>query len=178
MRLQIFDNFSILLLGHNYYIKGVDLAIDALLQLPKEMNAHLDIIMGDNVEKNTKIIITKYGKIPNEVSILNPTSDICKMYESHKIFLSASIEEGFSYAINEAYYCGAQVVSSDLPPILEVNLPGVIRFSSGDILSLVNALKRAYEERFNYSNSPSYVEQHLSLDVWANNMLRIFGLID
>lgn len=170
------DNFSILLLGHNYFIKGVDVAIQAVSELSKEMNIHLDIVMGDHLEKNISIIKEKYGKIPNCISILQPTLDIVNLYQSHQVFLNASIEEGMSYANIEAYYCGALTILSNIPQNIEPNLPNVLYFNSGEVNSLKEALKKAYTIKETYSNNPNYVEENFSLDRWSNEIIKLIGL--
>jgi len=170
------DTFSILLLGHNYYIKGVDIAIEAIKSLYSNFDIHLDIVMGDRLEKNTSLIKSKYGEIPKCVSIIKPTQNVIGLYQSHTAFLNASIEEGMSYANIEAYYCGSLFISSDIPQNKEPNLPGVIYFKSGDVESLKCALIKAYKTRNEYKNDCEYVEKEFSLNRWSKEMIDILKL--
>lgn len=167
---------NILLFGYNYYVKGVDLAIDAVCRLSQECNIHLDIVMGDNFEQNKATISRRYGSIPSCVTLLPPTNNIQKLYDNHRIFLNASRAEGISYAVIEAYYCGLLCVLSDIPATLETNLPNVVYFSNGNSESLYVALKEALAKIGNYSNDIKYVEEKFSITEWCTKLIKIFGL--
>lgn len=173
---NVCEKFNILLLGHNYYIKGVDVAIEAILQLSNELDVHLDIIMGDKLEDNKKIIIEKYGLLPTCISILEPTNKIVDLYQNHQVFLNASREEGMSYANLEAYYCGALFVSSDIAQNKEPQLPNAIYFRCGSVEDLKRAILHAFSLKNSYSNNCDYVEKNFSLEVWASNICNIMGI--
>lgn len=169
--------FRVLLFGYNYYVKGVDVAIRAMLQLAEKLDdVHLDIIMGDNFESNTERIIQEFGKIPDCVSILEPTNDIAPFYHSHTVFLNASRSEGGSYAILEAYYSGALCVLSDVPATRESDLPNAILFRSEDSDSLVAALIEAHGQKDVYENDPEYVASMFSIDQWSNCIIETLGV--
>lgn len=168
--------FNILLFGYTYYIKGVDLAIEAAIELNKKFPVHLDIVMSANMEKNTSIIIQKYGCIPSCVSLLEPVSNVVELYKKHKVFLNASISEGMSYANIEAYYCGNLCVYSNIPQNKAPGLPNVIYFTSGSIDSLIKAIYNAYKQKESYANDIKYVERNFSLQSWADKMVKIMNL--
>lgn len=168
--------FSILLFGHNYYFKGVDLAIRAVTELNKRYPIHLDIVMSNNMEKNRQTIMDTYGNIPSCVSLLEPVSNVVELYKNHAFFLNASIEEGMSYANIEAYYCGNLCIFSDIPQNKEPNLPNVIYFSSGSLDGLINAIDIAVHMYSDYRNDTNYVVQSFSIQSWADRMVRIMEL--
>lgn len=170
------DDFKILLFGYNYYVKGVDIALESIIEFSKIVNAHLDIVMSDNLKKNVNIILEKYKKIPNCLTILEPEHDVSKLYSEHQVYLNASRSEGFSYANLEAYYSGLQCVFSDIPAIKEANLPNVIYFESGNVKSLISALKKAYQQRNNFKNDLEYIENNFSLQKWAEDVACIMSL--
>lgn len=170
------SEFNILLFGHNYYIKGVDLAIEAVIEINKKIPVHLDIVMSNNMEENKRIILDKYNCIPSCISILDPVSNVVELYKKHKVFLNASIEEGMSYANIEAYYCGNLCVFSDIPQNKEPGLPNIIYFSSGSLEDLVEAIYTAYEQRDNYENDTKYVVNDFSLQSWADKMTNIMNI--
>lgn len=170
------QTFSILLFGYNYYVKGVDLAITATKLASEIINVHLNIVMGDNYEENVKKIIGQFGAIPDFVTILSPTHNIAELYKSNSVFLNASRSEGGSYAILEAYYCGALCVVSDVPATKESNLPGVIYFKSDDFNSLKEAILEAYSKINTYSNNTKYIEDNYSLSNWSNKMEEIMKI--
>jgi len=167
---------NILLFGHNYYIKGVDIAIEAVIDLSRIYNVHLDIVMGDKALENSQIIKDKYGKIPECVSLLEPTNDVSKLYNEHQIFLNASKEEGMSYANIEAYYSGCLFVSSDIPQNREPNLPGVIYFENRNVDDLKRAIVESFNSKNKYENDLNYVEKYFSTESWAREIINIFCL--
>ena len=169
--------FKVLLFGYNYYIKGVDVAIEALLKFnSKHSIMKLDIVFGDNLAKNTNIIIEKYGKIPENVFILEPIQNVSKLYKEHSVYLNASRSEGFSYANMESYYCGTMCVQSNIPANLEQNLPGTIYFKSGNSDSLLEALEKAYSIKDTYVNDLKHIEENKNIDIWSKTILKIIKL--
>lgn len=171
------NGFNVLLFGYNYYVKGVDVAIKAVMKARKIINdIHLDIVMGNNLLENKQRIIKEFGEIPDCVSVLEPTHDIVSLYNSHKVFLNASRSEGGSYAILEAYYCGSLCVVSDVPATKESNLPGVIYFESEVDDDLMKSLLYAYSIKDNYQNNVDYVAESFSVDNWSKNIIQIMQL--
>lgn len=171
------EKFSVLLFGYNYYVKGVDVAIKAVLKVKKIISGiHLDIVMGDNLEENTNRIEREFGAVPECVSILRPTNNIKPYYQNHAVFLNASRSEGGSYAILEAYYSGALCVLSDVPATREANLPNVILFKNEDPDSLAEALIEAHRVKDTYENIADYVEGKYSIDTWSKNIMRILKI--
>lgn len=170
------DEFNVLLFGYNYFVKGDDIAIKAVADFSLKHNIHLDIVMSDNLELNKNQIQKDFGCIPNCVSILEPSHDIVSLYTSHQVFLNASRSEGISYAIIEAYYCGALCIVSNVPATLETNLPNVIYFKTGSSEDLTNALEQGYLIRKSYLNDIDYVEKNFSLEAWSNKLIKIFQL--
>ena len=170
-------DFKILLFGYNYYVKGVDIAIRAVLEARKTIGQmHLDIIMGDNLEANCKKIIQEFGEIPDCVSILEPTNDIKVYYQNHTVHLNSSRSEGASFAILEAYYSGALCVLSDVPGTIQYNLPNVYLFKREDTKALAKQLIEAYRNKDSYCNNPDYVQNRFSVDTWSKNIIEILKL--
>lgn len=171
------EKFLILLFGYNYFVKGVDIAIKAVMKAKKVISdIHLDIIMGDNLTENTERIIREFGSIPECVTILKPTNNIKPFYQNHTVFLNASRSEGGSYAILEAYYSGALCVLSDVPATKEANLPNAILFKSEDSDSLAEALIKAYKIKDTYINNAEYVENKFPIDGWSKVIMNIMKL--
>ncbi len=170
-------DFRILLFGYNYSVKGVDIAIKAVLKAKETIDdLHLDIIMGDNLEANSQRIIQEFGGIPSCVSILQPTNNIKPFYQNHTVFLNASRSEGGSYAILEAYYSGALCVISDVPATKESKLPDAILFESENPDALADAFVKAYQIKDTYSNNVEYVENNFSIDSWSEKIIEMMEL--
>lgn len=168
--------FNILFFGYNYYVKGCDLIVEAANNLSKDYDIHLDIVFGDNFEKNKKIILEKYNGIPKCVTILEPTNNISDYYKTHQVFVNASRSEGMSYANIEAYYSGCLTVFSNIQQNTTVGLPNVIYFESGDSKNLEKAILKAYKNRNFYENDCDFVEKNYSVESWAKRILTIFDI--
>lgn len=165
---------DVLLFGYSYYVKGVDVAIEALNMLNKKRKVTLDIVLSDHFEHNKNIIIEKYGKIPDFINLLKPTNDVAHLYRNHKIYLNASRTEGLSYANIEAYYCGCNCVLSDILPNKEVGLSELEFFKSENAKDLMIKLDKALDKP--NCNSQKEVMEKFGLENWASKLIAIlFG---
>lgn len=171
------DKVNILMFGYNYYVKGVDLAVEAVLRLNRDYrDVHLDIVFSANFEENKNKILKRYGKIPDCITLLPPTSDVASLYGSHRIFVNSSRSEGLSFANIESYYSGMLCVFSSIPANVEAHLPGVFYFEPNNSNELYKTLREACALGDDYSNDLSYVENHFSLSKWSDRLIRILGL--
>jgi len=170
------DEFSVLLFGYNYYVKGVDIAIDAIIKLQNKINVHMDIVMSDHYDDNINIIKNKYGKIPDCVSILEPIPNVVDLYKTHSVYLNASRSEGLSYANLEAYYCGAFCILSNIPQNKEAGLPNVLYFESKNSTDLSNKILDSYKTIKFYSNDINYLKQKFNINAWSNRIIKILKL--
>ncbi len=105
---------NILILGTDFYRKGVDCALNAIKPIAEKYNLCLQIVT--HTHQETKDLVEKVmGKLPQWVNICNPTETIGDYYRASKIFLSPSEAEGFCYAVHEAIYCNCMVLKTDIP---------------------------------------------------------------
>lgn len=105
---------NLLILGTDFYRKGVDAALKAVELLDNKEDLRLNII-SHNEDQTLSLVIKTLGFIPNWVKILSPSSNIGDYYRNVEIFLSPSINEGLCYANMEAIYCGAMVIKTAIP---------------------------------------------------------------
>ena len=162
-----------LMFGYNIDIKGVDLAVDAFWKIPEE-KATLDIVVTTYYEEVKSELISKYGSLPGGVRLIAPESDVNKLYLSHDAFLSASRTEGFGYALVEAYYVGLPIIASDIQSSIDLGLPNVSYFQSGNALSLGDKLMTLIPNIGNVQNDRNYVSTHFSVDAWSDAVLSLY----
>ena len=105
---------NLLILGTDFYRKGVDIAIKAIEPIAAKYNICLHIIT-HSPDDTKDHVLDVMGSFPEWVHLLSPTEFIGDYYRASDIFLSPSREEGFCYAIHEALYCGCMAFKSDLP---------------------------------------------------------------
>ncbi len=171
---------KVLIFGYNWYVKGVDLALEAVAELVREQrNVVLLISVAANQEKLEQYILERFGKIPPWVKMLEPRNDIASYYRFADLFISPSRQEGFCYALVEATYCKVPVVASDIPAQKNLKLAGDVWVKAGD----TGRLKAGIEKALNSSNQElletqkTIVAEHYQLDSWAQKVLDIYKQI-
>lgn len=108
-------DLSVMMFGADFERKGVDIAYKAINDLRKKGNKIVLWIVcsiNEAVCKEKLKKMTETNEIPNWVRFLPPRQDIATYYKAANIFISPSREEGFTYAIPEAAYCGCKVIAT------------------------------------------------------------------
>jgi len=172
----------ILMFGWPYYRKGVDIAIDAIMQMNSDgsdLMLAISLAGGKNIIENE--IKKKLGTIPDWIKILDPREDIATYYHASDLFISPSREEGYTFAVLEAAYCGCMIAVSsiggnpkDIPytEIFESENSGkmkdcIMRILNWDELE-INKIRKVQRE---------YVLMHYSIKDWADSILNIYKLV-
>ena len=136
------DTF-VLLLGWSPYVKGVDIAVNAMQKAPAGSGLKLGIVCGrEYTEQVLKDWIQSRGlPIRDDVVFLQPTEEIYRYYKACDIMLSASRSETFAYSILETLLAGKWVVMSDIPGTAwAAEYPIVSSFRSEDPVSCLEAI--------------------------------------
>lgn len=108
---------NLLILGTDFYRKGVDIALKAIQPIAKRYNIVLNIV--SNLQADTKKKIKDIvGDDDSWIAFSPPTDNIGDYYRAADIFLSPSRSEGLSYAIIESMYCSCLVLKSDVPSMM------------------------------------------------------------
>ena len=85
----------VLMFGWHFYIKGVDIAIDAVRQLNNENNEILlAISLAGGKDLFERKIIDQLGALPSWIKLLDPREDIASYYNAADIFLSPAEKRG------------------------------------------------------------------------------------
>jgi Glycosyltransferase len=127
---------NILMFGSDWYRKGGDIAIKAMMPIP---DVTLYIVSSSNPTEIEKYIIKDFGHVPPFVKLLPSRNDVASYYHLADIFISPSRSEGLPYAIIEAMYCKTLVVASDILPQQRI-LPSEFMFKAEDPSDLTRVI--------------------------------------
>lgn len=104
------------------YIKGLDIAVKAFLNLTKEEKDKVRFVVvhgrDDGYSKCINFLSTQLGNqdFLNEkfIKFVKPTEDVFSLYSIADVFITASRSEGFSYAVLESLYLGLNTIISNI----------------------------------------------------------------
>ena len=168
---------KVLMFGYNWYIKGVDIALDAIANLVEDNNKIVLLIsVASNRENLENYIVNKFGEIPKWLILLQPRNDIATYYRFADMFISPSREEGFCYSLIEAAYCETLVLASDIPAQKKLKLIGDVWFESQN----VEQLKKKIKHNLNYQDpkiitiQKKMVIDNYKLDKWIKEITHIY----
>lgn len=170
------NNEKILIFGYNYFIKGVDVTLEAIEKARRKKNNIICFVsISSNIESFKENVVKKFGFFPDWIKILKPINDITSYYKNCDIFISASREEGFCYAIVEAAYVGCNIIASEIPAQKELKIKNIYWFESENSNELKNRILECIKNK--NSNSKKMLEQRKSImneydiDKWAKDIL-------
>jgi len=167
----------LIIYGTYFYTKGVDIALNAIKVIAKIKNIILMIIC-----QNKDFIINEIKKILNSVPdwilIVPSQENIGEYLKTSSIYLTPSREEGFSYTMLEAIYCGNIVIRSDLQA-MNRNLPNdfVVPVNDSDALrQCIESvlLLPAQEKKAIVSEQKEYIMQRWNIDIWSNSVINMY----
>lgn len=170
---------NILIFGTDFMRKGVDLAIKAIQDSLIAKKCKLIIVTHDTV-KARQLIQENFGSVPEFVKISSPVQNVEELYKNVFLFLSPSRLEAFGYAVVEASYSGDQVIISNIPGQNVLSeIPGVRTVLPENEqqlrLEIIEAYKHRCDNRKDINvKARKYIDNHFSLEHWANSVLRIY----
>lgn len=179
---QYSSNEKILIFGYNYFIKGVDVVLEAIEAARREKN---NIICFASISSNATIfkenVIKKFGFFPDWIKILEPINDIASYYKSCDIFISASREEGFCYAIIEAAYVGCNIIASEIPAQKELDIKNIYWFKNENSKELKDKILECIKNKnINKEKMLAQKENIMSeynIDKWVKDILEQYEKI-
>lgn len=167
------SGIQVLLFGSDWYRKGGEIAIKALIRIP---NVKLNIVLSFGLEYVKERIKIDFGQIPEFINFLPPRNDVATYYRMADLFISPSRSEGLPYSVVEAMYCETMTVVSDIPP--QQNLvPSEFMFKSEDVDDLENKVRFA----LHYANKKELGEklrhtaiELFNIDSWSSKILQLY----
>jgi len=170
---------SLLMMGWDCRIKGVDLAIKALWRLQERYDVTLQIVGGMNEGAIREMVRQIAGGDPEWIRYLPPTNHIGSYYAVSDIFLSPSRREAFGYANIEAAYCKNSIVLSKVDGQGELQIEGAYWFESENTDELINCLEAAISELGDpeiiarKERVREQVQQKYSLQAWSKKVAEL-----
>lgn len=176
-----------MIMGNHFERKGVDMAAKAVKMLTMggvktELYIVADLFFNLRIEN---FLNQHVGQDWQKYAKIIPTrNDIGTYYKKMDFFLSPSREEGWTWAIEEAAYCGCQVIVSSIPGQDENKVPGfywVGNPNHTDISAeIADTVKKAYklsekDKMERTEKSVAYMKQQFSMDKWVENVVRVYG---
>jgi glycosyltransferase involved in cell wall biosynthesis len=169
------DRDVVLLLGWTPQRKGVDVLVRAVAE-PEPLAGVALVVVGG---AETRAALPT--ELPGWLHLVAPVEDAAQLYAAADLFVSASREEAFSYAIGEAMAACLPVVSSDIPgPAAYFEAPGLRRYPVEDAAALRAAVaavladpdRAALGER-----NRAFVSERLGLDRHVDATLAAFSAV-
>lgn len=170
---------NLMCMGYNVYVKGVDIALQAVKKIREQQNVTLSIVAASHKAELTEFIVSALGEVPEWVKILPPTSDIGNYYQSADVFLAPSRTEACPYALIEAAYCKLPLVASRVGGQARLKIEGIYWFDSEDVEGMVCQIRKALSE-YNSKEKVAClervshsVEKDYSLAAWRDNAIAL-----
>lgn len=175
------DEKLCLLLGYNKYGKGMDVAIKAVeFYRKKDPTLHLGIIgVGCPPYKSTIDWIAEMTGIDVKscgwLHFFPSFEDIFALQRSIDVFVSASRQEAFSYAVLEAISQNTPVVLSDVPGTQwAAKYSKAVVYPVEDIEACADAIHQALALGRQPSNQDEITAQY-SIDLWCDRIMNIYA---
>lgn len=168
----------LLLFGWSPFVKGVDIALDAVAELVRQGKPVVLGIVG--TESLGAYVATRFGQTPGWLRLLPPTDRVADLFHAASIFMSASRNEGLPYSVIEAMGCGTPVVLSDIPAMGWARAaPGVSFFPSGDARALADEIRKrlacpADTLREQALASSCFAADRFDVQTWAARLLAVY----
>ena len=171
---------SLLMMGWQPDIKGVDLAIRAAGALVDKYPLTLSIVSGPSSNIIKDMEVSLLGKEADWIRLLPMSNRVGDYYRASDIFLSPSRSEAFGYSNVEAAYCENSIVFSEVGGQAELMIDGAYRVRPDDPDDLKEKLEAAIlelntpEKRAERKNTKAAVEQIYSLEAWSSRLTELF----
>lgn len=162
----------VLMAGWPAWVKGVDIAAKAILELRNDgYDIKLCIMQSGDFDQTRRCITEAIGSYPDWVQILSPREDVATYYNAADIFLSASRTEAFSYCLVEAAYCEPMLITSNVPGPNDLKIDGMERFVSENVENLVYKIQKSLAGSISIEERRNNVTRRYDLMHWAESVI-------
>ena len=169
------DKISLLTMGYNIKVKGIDLTFEAVRRIREKKDVHLYVVVASHRAEFEEEVRSTFGEKPEWLTILEPTENIGTYYHNTDIILSPSRTEGaLPFAVFEAMYCGSLAVASDIPQQKTDKVSTVRYFRSEDVDDYVRVLSKAIDDvnkpdtQAEREKAKAEIVSNYSMQVWAD----------
>lgn len=168
--------------SYSPYNKGVDIAVKAI-SLVRESGRKVNLVIsvGADLEGVMSFVASSLGDMeepPEWIQFIKARDDIATYYHAADIFLSASRTEGFCAAVLEAFYCGCEVVQTNIREH-SLDVPECLLCRPEDPENLAEIIMAALEENPSVKlerlcKQKEYIEQTYPVDNWVKGCLKVY----
>jgi glycosyltransferase involved in cell wall biosynthesis len=167
----------IMMYGREYYRKGVDVAINAIIDIAAKYSIILMIVC-QNKDFIQKQIKKQLGKIPEWILVVPSREDIAYYFKMSDIYLIPSREEGFPYAQLEAIYCGILTIRSNISQT-DRKMPNDLVVPVNDIIALQQKIEYVLNMDYNTKQNilgkqKQYIVQRWNIDIWSEKIINMY----
>lgn len=164
------DDKFILLVGHPWYLKGVDILIKAFLKISPEFPEHRMVVAGWCPDPKEKSYFTDLGQGNPKIELLDPLKyeDVIRYMTSCSVYVSASRTEAMGRVIVEAMASRKPVIAANvdgIPHIVKHGMNGLL-FEKESVDDLAEKLKEVLSNpelaEHLASNAYEYCQANLS----------------
>jgi glycosyltransferase involved in cell wall biosynthesis len=183
-RIVLSGDPAILFVGHLWWVKGVDVLLQAMVRLKSALPEAKLHLVGDEHEheyENDYRLVAKRKGLEEQVIFHRavPYSIIPHYYKSAALCVFPSRHEGFSIVMLEAMASGTPIVASDIERFREILHDGenAVLFKSEDAVSLSTAILRLYSSsdlRRKISQNASKTAMNYSWDSIAERYVSLY----
>lgn len=164
-----------LIIGINSSIhprKGIDLLIESLKSLPDNYKL---FIVGDGVSREKYQCLSESLGVMDRIYWAGRREEAYRYVPYYDIYALPSRSEGFPLSLLEAAAYGKNIVCSDIPVFKELYANNeVSMFELPDVMSLVEAIKKAAENPTYGINAKKKYEQVYSLEAFYERHMNIY----
>lgn len=167
-----------LVFGGFYYIKGLDILLDACrILVGNSIKFKLGIVGYDDT---WHWIDENYYDLSEVIVRIRPNENVSDFYNGTRVFLSTSRRECFSYALIEALYMGIPTIASDIPGNKWCKkYSSVLSYQTDNSYELANLLQRCIEgdywfEDADLINVSKLIQHEYSIEKWVNKIEEVY----
>ncbi len=168
---------NILILGTDFYRKGVNFALNAIEPIADELDIQLNVI-SHCVDETMELIIEEMGYMPKWVNVIHPVENIGDYYRASALFLSPSLAEGLCYAVPEALYCHCMTLKTNIPSLTyglvnedQITLTGIEELRNR-IIGVMKSDNDVISERIN--SLRSQVIDYYNVAKWGREVYTLY----
>lgn len=173
------NRISVMIFGADFERKGVDIAYKAarrLIEKGYKINLCIVCSINEQICKDKLKELIGTAVLPEWIQFLPPRQDIATYYRAVDVFISPSREEGLTYAIPEAAYCGCKVIASRIGgQLYHARIPGIMFIEPDDDLALSNAILQICGEKNDDGKIKEFIVKEYGLKKWVNAIVSIYS---
>jgi glycosyltransferase involved in cell wall biosynthesis len=159
------DDTVLLHFGRDWEIKGGELALQALQQLPSNM-----VLVTVGAPEAAERRAGELG-IEDRVTTIPPRNDVSRLYAAADVFVSSSPAEGMPYSVLEAMSSGLSTVLTDIPGHVAVSMAPNCTIVGATAAEIAAGISTAVAQGRPGAASHAWVVEHAGLSSWADRLM-------